>query len=129
MIDVAMKNGDLIVSDYGDLLLHLSDDDNVIQMANNAIHAIKGESIFHPQNGNDAWNRRLKLSQSGFDTINACVKESILHCVPDVSDVVSVVSTRGETDNGDYNGECVVSYILLTNDGKRISSSTTINIL
>lgn len=125
MIDVAMKNGDLIVSDYGDILLHLSDDDNIIQMANNAIHTIKGENIFHLGYGNDAWNKRLKMSQSGFDTVNACAKEAILHAVPDVSEIVSIDSSKSE-DNA---GECIVSYVLLTNSGKRISSSTTINIL
>lgn len=125
MIDVAMKNGDLVASDYGDILLHLSDDDNIIQMANNAIYTIKGENIFHPGYGDDAWNKRLKISQSGFDTVNACVKEAILHGVPEVSEVVSVNSAKSEENVG----ECVVSYILLTNNGKRISSSTTINIL
>lgn len=124
MIDTAMENGDLIVSDYGDLLLHLSDDDNIIQMANNAVYTIRGENIFHSEYGNDAHNKRLKLSRSGFDIIEACAKEAILHGVPEVSEVVSINANKGIG----Y-GECIINYVLLTNNNKRISSSTTINIL
>lgn len=124
MIGVAMNNGDLVISGYGDLSLHITDDDNVIQMANSAIYTIKGENIFHSEYGNDAWNKRLKIAESGFSTVESCAKDAILHALPEVMDVKSIKATKGEG----Y-GECNINYTLVTFDGRTISGSTHINIL
>ena len=124
MIDVAMNNGDIMVSEYGDILLHINDDDNIIQMANSAINTIKSENIFHPDFGNDAWNKRLKISESGFSAVEAYAKEAILHASAEIAEVTSIEASKGEG----Y-GECTIAYTLLTSSGRRISSSTNINIL
>lgn len=124
MADLVLDGGDFVVSNHGDLLLHTSADDNIIQMANSAISTALGENIFHLGYGNDAWNKRLKMSRSGFDVIESCSKEAILSSNSDITDVISIEATKG---NGD--GECIVGYTLLTSDGKTISSKTSINIL
>ena len=124
MIEVAMRDGDIVVSDLGDIALHLADDDNIVQMANAAIYTIKGENIFHTEFGNDAWNRRLKLSDSGYRTVEACAREAILHYSEEIHDVVSITAEKGSANN-----ECNISYTLMTVDGRTISSRTTISIM
>ena len=124
MIDVALDNGDLITNNFGDILLEFTDEDDIIQMANSAISTIKGENIFHIDYGNDAWNRRLKISESGFAIVEACSRDAIIFADKRVSDVTSITATKG-----DGYGECHVAYTLLTTDGRSISSSTNINIL
>lgn len=124
MIDLAMKGGDLIVSPFGDISLHLTDDDNVIQTANLAITIAMGENIFHDDYGNDALNKRLKIAESGFHTIEIYAKEAILHASSEVAEVASISASKGEG----Y-GECTVAYTLVMMNGRTISSSTSINIL
>ena len=124
MIDMALRGGDLIVSSNGDISLLSNDDDNIIQMANSAISTIKGENIFHLPYGNDAWNKRLKIADSGYRTVEVCAKEAILSAVTEVSEVSSIEAIKGEA----Y-GECIIKYTLLTVTNKLISSSTSINIM
>ena len=124
MIDLALKGGDLIISPLGDISLHLTDDDNIIQTANLAIAIAKGGNIFHRDYGNDAWNKRLKISESGFNTVEIYSKEAILHASSEIAEVTSIKASKGEG----Y-GECIVAYTLVTVDGRVISSSTGINIL
>ena len=124
MIDMALRGGDLVVSTNGDISLLNNDDNNIIQMANSAISTIKGENIFHLSYGNDAWNKRLKISDSGFRTVEVCAKEAILNAVSEVSEVSNI-----EAIKGDEYGECIIKYTLLTDTNKSISSSTSINIL
>lgn len=124
MIDMALNGGDLIVNDVGDIMLNLSDDDNIIQMANSAINTIKGENIFHPEYGNDAWNQRLKIAESGFEIVEECAKDAILDAIEEVDDVTSIDAIKGE----EY-GDCIINYTLLMEDGRIISNSTNINIL
>lgn len=124
MIDVALSGGDFVLSN-GDISLTNTDDDNLIQMANSAINTILGEVPFHTEYGNDAWNKRLKIAESGFHTVEICAKEAILNALSDeISDVVAISAYGGEG----Y-GECIVEYTLLTLDGRNISSNTSINIL
>lgn len=124
MIDLALRGGDLIISPLGDISLHLTDDDNIIQTANLAIAIPKGENIFHSDYGNDAWNKRLKVSESGFSTVEIYAKEAILNASSEIADVTSISASKGTG----Y-GECIVAYTLVTVDGRVISSSTSINIL
>lgn len=124
MIDLVLNNGDFVISNYGDISTHLSSDDNIIQMINSAINTIKGENIFHSEYGNDAWNQRLKMVQSGYDIIKSCTKEAILPAVQDISEIISIDVVRGNE-----NGECIISYVVLMSDGRTISSNTSINIL
>lgn len=124
MIDIAMNNGDLIANGFGDISIEFTDEDDIIQMANSAINTIKGENIFHNEYGNDAWNRRLKQSESGYRIIESCSKDAILHADNRVADVVSITATKG-----DGYGDCKIEYILSTIDGRIVSSNTNINIL
>lgn len=122
MIDVAMAGGDLVVSN-GDLMLDINDDYDIIQMANNTINTVLHENIFHLDYGNDAWNKRLKIAESGFATIESDAKAAILHADNRVMEVLSIKASKG-----DNYGECMVQYTLMIVDGRTISSSTSINI-
>lgn len=124
MIDVAMNGGDLIANGFGDISLEFTDDDDIIQMANSAINTIKSENIFHQEYGNDAWNKRLKIAESGFDVVEALSKEAMLAADDRIMEIVSIHAGKGN----EY-GECFIEYVILTHDGRSISSSTNINIL
>lgn len=123
MIDVAMAGGDFVVSAEGDLMLDINDDYDIIQMANNTINTILTENIFHQDLGNNAWNKRLKIAESGFTVVQDDSKAAILHADHRVAEVLSIVASKG-----DNYGECSIKYTLMTVDGRTISSSTSINI-
>ena len=123
-IDIALDNGDLIPNGFGDISLEFTDEDDIVQMANSAINTIKGENIFHLEYGNNAWNQRLKQSESGYNIVAACSKDAILHADNRIIEVIDISASKG-----DGYGECIVTYVLRTIDGRKISSSTNINIL
>lgn len=122
MQDVAMAGGDLVINN-GDLSLDLTDEYDIIQMANNIIATVFGENPFHVDIGNDAWNKRLKIDDSGFATVEADAKEAILHIDDRVMEILDIKASAGEN----Y-GECIVAYILMTVDGRIITSSTSISL-
>lgn len=122
MQDVAMAGGDLVISN-GDLSLDLTDEYDIIQMANNIIATVFGENPFHIDIGNDAWNKRLKIDDSGFAIVEADAKEAILHIDDRVIEVLDIKASAG-----DNYGECVVAYTLMTTDNRVISSSTSISL-
>ena len=123
MIDIAMNNGDLIATDFGDIALVNSEIDDIIQTANNNIQTIKGEIIFHSEIGNDAYNRRLKMAESGLRIVEECCVDCITNGDSRIADVVSISAVIG-----DEYGECDITYKLLTTDGTFIDSSISINI-
>ena len=122
MQDVAMTGGDLVINN-GDLSLDLTDEYDIIQMANNIIATVFGENPFHVDIGNDAWNKRLKIDDSGFATVEADAKEAILHIDNRVMEILDIKASAGEN----Y-GECIVAYTLMTVDGRIITSSTSISL-
>lgn len=122
MQDVAMTGGDLVINN-GDLSLDLTDEYDIIQMANNIIATVFGENPFHVDIGNDAWNKRLKIDDSGFATVEADAKEAILHIDDRVMEILDIKASAGEN----Y-GECIVAYTLMTVDGRIITSSTSISL-
>ena len=122
MQDVAMAGGDLVINN-GDLSLDLTDEYDIIQMANNIIATVFGENPFHVDIGNDAWNKRLKIDDSGFATVEADAKEAILHIDDRVMEIFDIKASAGEN----Y-GECIVAYTLMTVDGRIITSSTSISL-
>lgn len=124
MIDVALVNGDFMNDGSGDIMLEPDEDFDIIQMANSAINTIKGSNIFHGEYGNDAWNKRLKISESGFVTIENCATDAILQADSRVEEVQYIEATKG-----DEYGECRIKYTLLTVDGNILSSEVSINIL
>lgn len=122
MQDVAMAGGDLVINN-GDLSLDLTDEYDIIQMANNIIATVFGENPFHVDIGNDAWNKRLKIDDSGFATVEADAKEAILHIDDRVMEILDIKASAGEN----Y-GECIVAYTLMMVDGRIITSSTSISL-
>lgn len=124
MIDLMINGGDLVVSEFGDLSLLQSDEDNIIQTANLAICTRKGSNIFHPEYGNDVWNRRVKMSESGFRIVEACSKDAILNSSNEILDVTSIRASRGNAAR-----ECNINYTLSTVNGRLVSGITSINIL
>lgn len=122
MQDVAMAGGDLVINN-GDLSLDLTDEYDIIQMANNIIATVFGENPFHVDIGNDAWNKRLKIDDSGFATVEADAKEAILHIDDRVMEILDIKASAGEN----Y-GECIVAYTLMTVDGRIITSNTSISL-
>lgn len=122
MQDVAMAGGDLVINN-DDLSLDLTDEYDIIQMANNIIATVFGENPFHVDIGNDAWNKRLKIDDSGFATVEADAKEAILHIDDRVMEILDIKASAGEN----Y-GECIVAYTLMTVDGRIITSSTSISL-
>ena len=124
MEEIAMKDGDIMLTAYGDISLEFTDDDDIIQMANHSIATIKTENIFHRDYGNDAHNHRLKLSRSGYAMVEGCAKDAILYADPRVEEVTYIKASKG-----DEYATCDIEYTLTTKDGRILSSMTTINIL
>lgn len=122
MIDIAMINGDLVVGELGDIAVVATDDDDIIQMANNNISTRLGENIFHPEIGNDALNKRLKITPSDLLEVESDSKSAILYDTR-VSDVTSIRASSGIN----Y-GECIVEYTVLTTGGHSIDGKMQINI-
>jgi hypothetical protein len=95
MQDIAMIDGDLVVTDLGDLAITASDNDDVIQMANNNIMTRLGENIHHPEVGNDVYNKRLKITSSGLAEVESDSKNAILNDTR-VSDVYNILAYAGD---------------------------------
>jgi hypothetical protein len=122
MRDIIMMNGDLVVTEFGDIAVILSDDDDIIQMANNNIATRLGENIFHPEIGNDAYNKRLKITPSNLSEVESDCKDAILYDTR-VSDVTNI-----KAYDGIGYGECTIGYTLLTTDGHSIDGRISINL-
>lgn len=124
MADIAF-NGDIMASNFGDLLI-VNDDNDIIQMAINNIHTIHGANEFHPEIGNDVYNRRYKMSGNGLKEIASVCKNAIMLDYR-VSDVIEIVAKNISTSE-DY-GLCEVSFVLMTINGTQLNSSVAIQIL
>jgi hypothetical protein len=122
MQDIAMIDGDLVVTDLGDLAITASDNDDVIQMANNNIMTRLGENIHHPEVGNDVYNKRLKITSSGLAEVESDSKNAILNDTR-VSDVYNILAYAG-----DNYGECIIEYALTTVDGSKLDGRVSVNI-
>ena len=66
MSDVALINGDIAPSNFGDIMI-VNDDDDIIQMAVNNILLVYGTNEFHPDMGNMAYNNRNRNSIKQLD--------------------------------------------------------------
>lgn len=124
MADIALTNGDIVVSSFGDLLT-INDDDDIIQTAINNILTIKGTNEFHPELGNDAHTSRYKISERGLNELANRCKDAILQDIR-VTSVIEVVVENNGTESSNNLGN--VSFILVTNSGRQLSSSTSIEI-
>lgn len=124
MADIALVNGDITISSFGDLLT-INDDEDIIQTAINNILTIKGTNPFHTEVGNDAHINRYKISEQGFNEIANRCKDAILQDVR----VTSVLEVIVENDGTELNNNlCTVSFVLITIDGKQLSSGTSITV-
>lgn len=124
MSDIALINGDIVASNFGDILV-VNDDNDIIQMAINNIMTIYGANEFHPNIGNTVYNDRFKMSERGLQDIANRCKNAILQDYR-VENVIEIVAKNASTPQN-Y-GLCEVSFILLTSYGKELSSSVTITL-
>lgn len=122
MSDIALINGDIVASNFGDILV-INDDDDIVQMAINNIRTIFGANQFHPNTGNTVYNDRFKMSERGLEDIAARCKSAILQD-PRVQNVLEIVARNISTQK-DY-GLCDISFVLLTTYGKRLNSNVAI---
>ena len=124
MADIAF-NGDIMASNFGDLLI-VNDDNDIIQMAVNSINTIYGTSEFHPEIGNNVYNGRYKMSENGLKEIASACRDAIMLDYR-VSDVIEIIAKNIST-NQNY-GLCEISFVLTTIYGTQLNSSVTIQIL
>lgn len=122
MADVALVNNDIVVSNFGDLLV-VDDDSDVIQMAVNSILTIYSANELHPNLGNTVYNDRFKMSERGLKDIAGRCKNAILND-PRVANVLEIVARNASTPQN-Y-GLCEVSFVLLTTYDRELSSSVSI---
>lgn len=112
MADLKCQNGDLVASDYGDLVLcdqsgDTYEDEDVIQTANNNIMLRFGRNKYHTDLGNDIYNKRVKASESGLKLVVTECEQAILNGDVRVQEVVDLTASIGD------NGQCQVQYQLL----------------
>jgi phage baseplate assembly protein W len=123
MLDIVMTTGgDMVVTEFGDIATVLSDDDDIIQMANNNILTKLGENIHHPEIGNDVYSMRLKITPSGLAEAEFSSKSAILYDTR-VSDVTYINASQGNN----Y-GECIITYTLVTVDNVTLDGRISMNI-
>ena len=104
MADLKCQNGDLVASEYGDLVLcdmggDTYEDEDVIQTANNSILLRFGRNKYH--------NRRVKASETGLSMVVEECENAILNGDSRIQEVIDVTATTSE------NGQCYVQYRLL----------------
>lgn len=124
MSDIALINGDIMASNFGDILV-VNDDDDIIQMAINNIMTIHGSNEFHPNIGNTVYNDRFKMSERGLQDIASRCKNAILQDYR-VRNVLEITARNVSTPQN-Y-GLCEISFVLLTTYDKELSSNVTITL-
>lgn len=124
MADIAF-NGDIMASNFGDLLI-VNDNGDIIQMAINNINTIYGTNEFHPEIGNNVYNGRYKMSENGLKEIASACKDAIMLDYR-VSNVIEITAKNISTIEN-Y-GLCEISFVLATVDGTQLSSSVAIQVL
>lgn len=124
MSDIALINGDIMASNFGDILV-VDDNNDIIQMAINNILLVYGTNQFHPNIGNTVYNYRYKMSENGLKEIASRCKSAIMQD-PRVANVIEVIA-RNISTLQDY-GLCDISFILITTSGTQLNSSVTVQI-
>ena len=124
MSDIALINGDIAASSFGDIFI-IDDDADIIQMAVNNIMTIQGANEFHTEIGNTVYNDRFKMSQRGLEDIAGRCKNAILNDYRVQSVLEIIAKNISTTDN--Y-GLCEISFVLLTIYGRQLSSNVTITL-
>lgn len=104
MIDMLLRNGDLVADRYGDILLCEDESEDVIQTANNNILLRRGSHKFHEELGNDAYHNRIKANETGIEIIQAECTAAIWND-PRIREVNQVNVTLLD------NASCMVDYV------------------
>jgi hypothetical protein len=125
MADIAFINGDIMASNFGDILI-VNDDDDITQMAINNIITVRGANEFHPNIGNTVYNGRYKMSENGLKEIANRCKDAIMSDNR-VANVIEIVARNISTL--DNYGKCEISFVLITIYGKQLSSNVTISLI
>ena len=93
MVDILLSDGDLVVDKYGDIMICNGEDADVSQTANNSIMLKFGGNKFHDSLGNKVYNKRIKLNNSGINTIRSECISAILNGDSRVQEVKHIVVT------------------------------------
>lgn len=125
MSDIALINGDIMASNFGDILI-ANDNDDIIQMAINNIKTIYGANEFHPEIGNTVYNGRYKMSENGLKEIASRCKDAIMSDYR-VANVIEIIAKNISTL--DNYGLCDISFVLITIGGIQLSSSVAIQLV
>lgn len=113
---------DLSTSIGGDLQM-ASDTEDVIQSSVTNILLYIGELSHYPDYGNTVFNERIKMSDSGFVTVESDSRDAILQDERvDTVDSITATQVDGE--------DSVVSleYTMTLTDGRQVSNSLKFNI-
>lgn len=122
MSDVALINGDIVPSSFGDIMI-VNDDDDIIQTAINNILLIYGTNQFHTDIGNMVYHNRNKMTERGLQEVAGYCKDAILQDNR-VSEVIEIVARNNSTS--DNPGLCGISFILQTIYGRQLNSNVSI---
>lgn len=107
MVDILLRDGDLVADRYGDISLCANESDDIIQTANNNIILRFGGNKFHTELGNKIYNRRIKSNQSGIEAVREECVDAIISGDPRIREVKQVVVTLLEDAN------CMVDYVVV----------------
>lgn len=106
MIDMLLRDGDLVADKYGDISLCIDESEDIIQTANHNILLRYGTNKFHKELGNLAYNNRVKANEGGIqiiqeECINAVLNDSRIREVKELN--VTLLA----------DGACLVDYVLV----------------
>lgn len=105
MIDILLRDGDLVADRYGDILLCHDESEDIIQTANNNILLRYKGNKFHNELGNRVYNNRIKSNEGGIAIIQSECINAIMND-PRVRDVSSIDVTILE------DAMCKIDYVL-----------------
>lgn len=103
MIDIGYNAGDIAVNQYGDIALCSSEDEDVIQMANNHIRLRLGGNKYHTEIGNAVYGNRIKWNDNGREIVAQECSIAIMQD-PRINDIVQINVEYGN------NHEAIVDY-------------------
>lgn len=107
MLDILLRDGDLVADKYGDITMCGNESDDVIQTANDNIMLRFRGNKFHQDLGNKVYNRRIKANQNGIEMVQAECTDAILNGDPRIREVKKVNVTLLE------DATCMVDYVLV----------------
>ena len=122
MADIYLDNGEIIPTMFSDITV-VNGDDEILQMAIHSIRTFFGENEYHPEIGNKIYTRRLKVLDSGADTIVSDCTSAILQ-----DDRVRSVDEMSVYYDKENKHNLEVEFTLTTSTGSVISGTVQIQI-